>query len=316
MQDTVTKDREKYIGGSDIPIIMNISPFKSRFDLLLEKAELQDNDFEGNQYTEYGNVMEEKIRDYINMSINLTQGIKRFVEGQHYYIFDNNGTRGDLRLHTDGENSETILEIKTTSQTHDKLSDYKVYLVQLLFYMHFTGRPNGVLAVYERPADLDETFKAERLQLFNVELKDYKDLIDEILQSIEHFLVDLEKVKSNPFITEEELLPQDITSITKRVVQLEERLKAYKDIENQIKSEKEKLRLAMLEHKVKSWETPNHIKVTLVADTPAKTTVKQVFNEDKFKKENTDLYNSYVEDKEVKSNGRKGYVKITIPKEV
>lgn len=316
MQDTVTKDREKYIGGSDIPIIMNISPFKSRFDLLLEKAELQDNDFEGNQYTEYGNVMEEKIRDYINMSINLTQGIKRFVEGQHYYIFDNNGTRGDLRLHTDGENSETILEIKTTSQTHDKLSDYKVYLVQLLFYMHFTGRPNGVLAVYERPADLDETFKAERLQLFNVELKDYKDLIDEILQSIEHFLVDLEKVKSNPFITEEELLPQDITSITKRVVQLEERLKAYKDIENQIKNEKEKLRLAMLEHKVKSWETPNHIKVTLVADTPAKTTVKQVFNEDKFKEENTDLYNSYVEDKEVKSNGRKGYVKITIPKEV
>lgn len=316
MQDTVTKDREKYIGGSDIPIIMNISPFKSRFDLLLEKAELQDNDFEGNQYTEYGNVMEEKIRDYINMSINLTQGIKRFVEGQHYYIFYNNGTRGDLRLHTDGENSETILEIKTTSQTHDKLSDYKVYLVQLLFYMHFTGRPNGVLAVYERPADLDETFKAERLQLFNVELKDYKDLIDEILQSIEHFLVDLEKVKSNPFITEEELLPQDITSITKRVVQLEERLKAYKEIENQIKSEKEKLRLAMLEHKVKSWETPNHIKVTLVADTPAKTTVKQVFNEDKFKEENTDLYNSYVEDKEVKSNGRKGYVKITIPKEV
>lgn len=316
MQDTVTKDREKYIGGSDIPIIMNISPFKSRFDLLLEKAELQDNDFDGNQYTEYGNVMEEKIRDYINMSINLTQGIKRFVEGQHYYIFDNNGTRGDLRLHTDGENSETILEIKTTSQTHDKLSDYKVYLVQLLFYMYFTGRPNGVLAVYERPADLDETFKAERLQLFNVELKDYKDLIDEILQSIEHFLVDLEKVKSNPFITEEELLPQDITSITKRVVQLEERLKAYKDIENQIKSEKEKLRLAMLEHKVKSWETPNHIKVTLVADTPAKTTVKQVFNEDKFKEENTDLYNSYVEDKKVKSNGRKGYVKITIPKEV
>lgn len=316
MQDTVTKDREKYIGGSDIPIIMNISPFKSRFDLLLEKAELQDNDFEGNQYTEYGNIMEEKIRDYINMSINLTQGIKRFVEGQHYYIFDNNGTRGDLRLHTDGENSETILEIKTTSQTHDKLSDYKVYLVQLLFYMHFTGRPNGVLAVYERPADLDETFNAERLQLFNVELKDYKDLIDEILQSIEHFLVDLEKVKSNPFITEEELLPQDITSITKRVVQLEERLKAYKDIETQIKSEKEKLRLAMLEHKVKSWETPNHIKVTLVADTPAKTTVKQVFNEDKFKENYTDLYNSYMEEKEVKSSPRKGYVKITIPKEV
>ena len=44
MQKSVKEDREKYIGGSDIPIIMGISPFKSRFDLLLEKAELKDND--------------------------------------------------------------------------------------------------------------------------------------------------------------------------------------------------------------------------------------------------------------------------------
>ena len=38
MQETVKQDRDKYIGGSDIPVIMNLSPFKSRFDLLLEKA--------------------------------------------------------------------------------------------------------------------------------------------------------------------------------------------------------------------------------------------------------------------------------------
>lgn len=57
----VTIDRNKYIGGSDIPIIMGISKFKKRFDLLLEKAELKENDFTGNAYTEYGNVMEEKL---------------------------------------------------------------------------------------------------------------------------------------------------------------------------------------------------------------------------------------------------------------
>ena len=50
----VTIDRDKYIGGSDIPIIMGISPFKSRFDLLLEKAGYLENDFKGNEYTEYG----------------------------------------------------------------------------------------------------------------------------------------------------------------------------------------------------------------------------------------------------------------------
>ena len=51
MQD-VRIDRNLYIGGSDIPIIMGISPFKKRFDLLLEKAGLKENDFDGNQYTE------------------------------------------------------------------------------------------------------------------------------------------------------------------------------------------------------------------------------------------------------------------------
>ena len=65
MQETVKQDRNKYIGGSDIPIIMNMSPYKSRFDLLLEKAGLKDDDFEGNQFTEYGNTMEPKIREFM-----------------------------------------------------------------------------------------------------------------------------------------------------------------------------------------------------------------------------------------------------------
>ena len=62
----VKVDRDKYIGGSDIPIIMGISQFKTRFELLLEKAGLKENTFDGNEYTEYGNIMEPKIRDYIN----------------------------------------------------------------------------------------------------------------------------------------------------------------------------------------------------------------------------------------------------------
>ena len=68
MQESVKQDREKYIGGSDIPVIMNISPYKSRFDLLLEKAGYKTDMFEGNIYTEYGNQLEPAIRDYINMS--------------------------------------------------------------------------------------------------------------------------------------------------------------------------------------------------------------------------------------------------------
>ena len=112
----VTVDREKYIGGSDIPIIMEISPFKTRFDLLLEKAQLKENTFLGNEYTEFGNELEAKIRNYINIQ-KLSK--KPYVEDKKIV--------GDIRCHTDGFNGETVLEIKTTSQIHEKLVDYKVY---------------------------------------------------------------------------------------------------------------------------------------------------------------------------------------------
>ena len=40
--DTVRDERWRYIGGSDIPAIMGISPFKTRFQLLQEKAQIID----------------------------------------------------------------------------------------------------------------------------------------------------------------------------------------------------------------------------------------------------------------------------------
>ena len=321
MQESVSTDRHKFIGGSDIPIIMGISPFKSRYDLLLEKAELKDNDFKGNQFTEYGNIMEPKIREYINIFVN--KGKKPYGEGKLIKTLDfdsDNGFKGgkrpvDVRIHTDGENEDSVLEIKTTSQIKEDVDSYKVYLVQLLFYMYVTKKPNGVLAVYERPEDLDEAFTNERLHLYNIEAKDYEYLTEDILGSIKSFVEDLDKVKANPFITEAELVPKEISGLANHIVQLEDRLASYKKIETQIKEEKEQLRQAMLDNNVKSWETPNHIKITLVGDTPDKTVVQKVFNEDKLKETRPEIYDSYVEEKEVTKRGRKGYVKITLPKE-
>ena len=123
MQKSVKEDRDKYIGGSDIPIIMGISSFKSRFDLLLEKAGLKKDDFDGNEYTEYGNIMEEKIRNYMNELDNTEYKEDKLI-------------KDDIRCHVDGYNGNLIIEIKTTSNIHDNVDDYKVYLVQLLFYMY------------------------------------------------------------------------------------------------------------------------------------------------------------------------------------
>ena len=307
MQDSVNKDRERYIGGSDIPIIMNLSPFKSRFDLLLEKAGYKEDLFEGNIYTEYGNKLEPKIREYINSSC--VTADKAFTEGKHIREAGDGEIIG-VRVHTDGENQDTILEVKTTTTIHADISGYKLYLVQLLFYMINTGKPYGLLAVYERPEDLSEVFDKDRLQLFDVWIDDYEDLILEISESCERFITDLEKVKSNPFITEEELLPSDITEITRRILAFEDQIKYFKSVESQIKSEKARLKTAMESAGVKTFKTPNGFTITLVEDKPDTTTDK--LNEDKLKAGDPEIYNKYLETKKVK--GKSGYVLITAPK--
>lgn len=294
----VTIDRDKYIGGSDIPIIMGISPFKSRFDLLLEKAGLKENDFTGNEYTEYGNVLEPQIRDYINKTYD-----KEFVEGKHI--------NGDIRVHTDGEDKDCVLEIKTTSQIHERIEDYKVYLVQLLFYMQNVNVEHGLLAVYERPEDFNEEFDSKRLTTYSININDYKDLLEQINKAVDQFRDDLEKVKENPFITEEELLPVNLTELSNKVVALENQLAEMKKIETESKELKAKLKAAMENSNIKKWETPSGVKITLVSDGEDKIVKK--FNEQLFKDNNLDLWDEYSE--EVIQKGKAGYVKITLPKE-
>lgn len=313
MQDTVNKDREKYIGGSDIPVIMNLSPFKSRFDLLLEKAGYKESDFTGNIYTEYGNTMESKIREAINSQIK-----ESFIEGKHTREAADGEIIG-VRIHTDGENSDSILEVKTTSQIFDDVNEYKIYLVQLLFYMVNTGKKYGLLAVYDRPEDLSEEFEASRLHLYNINADDYKDLCSEIGEACEKFIEDLVKVKANPFITEDELLPSDITEITRRILAFEDQIKYMKDIEAKIKSEKARLKEAMTAASVKSWTTPNGYKITLVPDGEDKVIEEEYLDEDRLKADLPDLFKStfdggYMDKRFVEKKGKAGYVKITAPK--
>lgn len=296
MQD-VKIDRYKYIGGSDIPIIMNLSSFKTRFDLLLEKAQLKDDLFQGNEYTEYGNTMEPKIRQYINTFF-------------HRNFKEDKLEKDDIRCHFDGICEDMILEIKTTSQIYESVNDYKVYLVQLLFYMMNANMKVGMLAVYNRPVDFNENFDDERLQTYIIELKDYRELSNEINEAVEQFRIDLKKVKDNPFLTEQQLINDSVMHLGNQVVKLEKQLQMYKQITKQYDELKIKLKEAMKKHNLKTWCTPQQTKITLIEDQPDKVVKK--FNEEKFKLENEILYNKYLEDNVQK--GKSGYVKITLGK--
>ena len=310
MQASVKQDRDKYIGGSDIPIIMELSPFKSRYDLLLEKAGLKDDTFSGNVYTEYGNVMEPKIRDYVNTSFS---GAFRFKEGKHTRTAKKGEPIG-VRCHTDGESVDTILEIKTTSQIYDTVDEYKVYLVQLLYYMNETKKTNGLLAVYDRPEDLSEDFDPKRLQRFTICISDYAGLIEEMYRAVERFKEDLNKLLENPFLSEEDLLPVEIPDITSRIIAFEERISQMKEIEKQIKSEKARLKTAMEAVGVKSFNTPSGYKITLVADGEDKVITEEVLNEERLKSEAPEIYLKFTETKKTVKKGKAGYVLITEPK--
>lgn len=304
----VTIDRDKFIGGSDIPIIMGLSPFKKKFDLLLEKAGLKEIEFSGNEYTEFGNVMEEKIRDYINK-----QGLSKKIYKEDKKIV------GDVRCHVDGFNGETVLEIKTTSKIHKNVDDYKIYLVQLLFYMQYMNTKKGVLAVYKRPKNFNKTFNDKYLTIYYIDSDNYKYLLNQINKEVEQFRIDLAKVKENPFITEEELLPVDLTNLSNQVVEIENRLNEMKKLEEESKELKSQLKKAMEKHNIKNWETPNGIKITLICDIPDKEYEEKFYNEEKFASENKELYKTYKdkleeykETRNIIKKGKSGYIKITL----
>ena len=298
----VTIDRDKYIGGSDIPIIMGISTFNTRWGLLQEKAGLKENAFTGNKYTEYGNVMEPAIRDHIN-----AKRKKKFEPDQ--VIVD------DLRGNCDGFNGDTILEIKTTSHVYDTVDEYKVYLVQLLFYMQLYGVKKGKLAVYSRPDDFNPVFDAERLQIHDITLNQYTTLLAEINAEIARFRDDLARLRENPLLCEQDFQPKEIVTISKAVIMLETRMAEYKAFEAEYKRTKQALYDAMDKYGVKTWETHSGARITRVDAVPATVKVVTQFDEAAFKKENPALYGMYQHDVEKKTAGKSGYVKITLAKE-
>ena len=302
MEFDVREQRSEFIGGSDLSCIMGISTFKTRWNLLLEKAGLKENEFEGNRYTEFGNVIEPKIRDYVNHLYNTNFQPNRTIIG-------------DIRCHTDGFNGECVLEIKSTSHIYDNVDDYIVYLVQLVKYMEVNNVKKGLLAVYERPEDFDLEFNAERLKIYPIEADTYKDLLERVNAEIDRFRNDLARLKENPLLSEEDFQPHELVSLSNKVMLLESRMTQFKNIEAEYKAMKQALYEAMVKHDVKSWETFNGTKITKVDAIAGNSETVTEFDTSTFEKEHPKLYKKYCKEVEKKTKSRSGFVKITFPRD-
>lgn len=299
MEYDVTIDRDKYIGGSDIAVIMGISSFKTRWQLLLEKAQLVENDFQGNQYTSYGHDIEPKIREYINHLYNTN-----FVPNQTII--------GDFRAHTDGFNGECVLEIKSTSHIFETVDEYIVYLVQLIKYMEVNNVKKGLLAVYERPEDFSLEFDEDRLSIYPIEADSYSDLLEKVNAEIDRFRDDLARLKENPLLSEEDFQPHELVALSNKVMLLESRMAEFKNIEAEYKAMKQTLFDAMVNHDVKSWETFNGTKITRVDAIASTSETVTEFDTDTFEKEHPKLFKKYCREGVKTKKGKAGYVKITL----
>lgn len=296
-KDTIVEGRSHYLGGSEISALMGISPFKTRWQILQEKAEIVPIEPFTNPYVEYGSIMESSIRDYINKhySRNFEPAVK---------IVD------DLRGNTDGLDELGILEVKTTSHIYDTLDGYKQYIVQMLFYMKIFNVQYGMLAVYERPDDFNETFDPDRLQVFEIDIKDYLDMMAEVEDAIEMFRKDLQELKENPLLCEEDFMPNEIVEVTGKIIELENQLAAYKQMEAELKEFKSKLKVAMEEYGIKTWRLYDGTKITLVPDGEDKEV--EEIDLKALQKDHPELFgegSKYVKRKRKK--GRSGYVRIT-----
>lgn len=282
----VKQNRHLYVGGSDVPTILGLNKYKTQYELAREKVGIVQSEFKGNEYTQYGNIMEPQIRDYVN-AVNETN-----------FVPD---TRVDnelgVRSNTDGWDKEAdlILEIKT----HGKNPTIKVYEAQMQLYMYQFDCNYGWLALYTRPMDFDAEFDSTRLQIQLVERDN--EYIEKILEAIETFWIRCEFLKENPNATEQEYYnfgQNEVQVIANQVSKLELQIASFKEIEKQYKEAKQKLHDAMEEYDIKKFET-EHVTITRVL--PG---TRETIDSKKLKEEHPDIAAMYTKVSKTKGSVR------------
>lgn len=302
MNKNVTENRDKYIGGSDIPIIFNVSKFKTRNQLLLEKAGEIENDFTGNKYTEYGNVMEPKVREFINDKFKIDFKEECLIDNKYRCNVDGLGEWYD------GEKG--LLEIKTCNlETFENDKVDLVYNLQIQFYLMVYDAPKCLLVKYLRTNEFNEEFEKDKVKEILVEA-DYT-LQRDIKEEVDKFLNDLGKIKMGGLPTEN----KEAKAILEELEKVEAQIEAINPLIERQKELKHGLLTFMQITNHKKLEFSNGNSITLVEKKEPTVEIKEAFNEAAFKKERPRIYKSFLEEKEIKKAGRKAYIRINKVKE-
>lgn len=172
------EERRTGLGGSDSPVVLGVSPFKSRTELWEEKLG-RTADPDPTPAMERGTYLEDVIANIYSHRTG-RQMIKRHGILRHPE-FNFMLANIDRQLHSENGKGPGVLEIKApglqvfTRCKRDGLPDY--YIIQIQHYLGVTGRKWGSFAV----------FNAERWELIHFDVERDDELINLIFEADQKF---------------------------------------------------------------------------------------------------------------------------------
>jgi putative phage-type endonuclease len=183
------KFRNNSIGGSDVPSIFSLSPWKSVQELWMEKkCLLSPKDLSNNNLVQFGIKAEKLLRELFILE-NLDKYTLHYTDNNLFindkYPFAHASLDGWLE---DKDKKKAILEIKTATVTDswDKIPDY--YQLQVIHYLMVTEFDYVILKARLRHEESDYV----EVKHFKINRADVLDTIDQIASVEELFYKSLQ----------------------------------------------------------------------------------------------------------------------------
>lgn len=161
--ETPVDDRRGYLGGSDAAVIAGLSPWKTAYQLWLEKTgREQSPDLSDNERVYWGTVLEEIVaREYATRTNCKIRRVNRLIKHpDHPYL--------GAHIDRDILNTDGMLEVKTTGRRDNwgepgtaDIPDY--YLAQVQHYMGITG---------DAWCDVAVLFFGQQMEIYHVDRDD------------------------------------------------------------------------------------------------------------------------------------------------
>jgi len=222
-------NRHLYIGGSDFGTVLDVCPYKKRIELVLEKAQVLANTFEGNFATERGTRLEDEVIRLFEEETGLTVKDK-----QKEFKREKTDNIMTLLCHVDGITSnDAVFEAKTTdinSKTwKDGIPEY--YKAQLEFNMFLSGLKGSYITVAY--CDGNKIVK-HQTYTYTRQMTDHQ-----ILFNCQVFTADVEKFKKLGIINSGVIRNEDIDSnMVDRYNYIKEELSRLKLVSDPLEKEK------------------------------------------------------------------------------